>query len=159
MRSRFASLLSIGRRFPMLGRGRIGLTAVLVAALIALGASPAYAAKTAAGVITSGNGVTLLNTPGFVKVTLNCRDSSIQITAESLGGPLDFWADVTNGGVSNPSLSHTSVAAGATEGAGAAKPSHVEWSVSGGSKVALGQVYVAEPSGGGKDCVYTSQVA
>jgi hypothetical protein len=48
----------------MLRRGRIGLAAVLVAALMAVGASPACASSKKAGTIANGSSVTVLNTSG-----------------------------------------------------------------------------------------------
>lgn len=143
----------------MLGRGRIGLTAVLVAALMAVAASPAYAAGKKAGTITSGNTVTLLNTSGFVKVELRCGQAvpSEVIWTNLSTGPLEQWEDVTD----TPSFfQHHQIAQGGSQSAAldAGDPYHVEWTVTAGTKVALGQVYVFQ-QGSSSNCLYSSQIA
>jgi len=142
----------------MLRGSRIGLVTGLVTALVALGASPARAASKKAGTVTMGNLVVLLNTSGFVRVTLECTDESVTLRLRALSGPLDTWIETTapNGG---GGFAHSTVAADSTRFSSPSKPAHFEWSVSRGTKVALGQVYAAGTGTQDRDCVYTSQVS
>jgi hypothetical protein len=134
-------------------KGRIGLAAVLVASLMAIGASPAYAAGKKAGTITQGSTVILLNTSGFVKVWLTCNNGTSTFNFSGFGNPVDYWLDPTTSAGS--SVSH-----GNNTGAGRvmSRPEHLDWSISRGTKVALGQVYV-DAASNGNDCLYTSLVS
>ena len=132
-------------------KGRIGLIAVLVAALMAVGASPASAASKRAGTLTSGGEVTLLNTSGFVKVQLLCNNGTSNFSFNAFGEPVDFWLDFTTSAGSSVSHGNNS---GTSRGM--SNPEHLEWSISRGTKVTLGQVFVASS---GSDCLYTSLVS
>ena len=144
----------------MLGRSRIGLAAVLVAALMALGASPTYAASKKTGTITSGDSVTLLNTSGFAKVELICEtppDGGAAIKFTPLAGPITYWVQRFFSGAAVTGLFTAQTDEGAQTGGD--KPGHFEWSVSKGSKVAFGEVFVTGTGSGDNDCLYTSQLS
>jgi hypothetical protein len=142
----------------MLGRTRIGLTAVLVA--VGLSASPASAASSKkAGVVGNGQTATLLNTSGFVKITLTCDEDGNKSYVETtpLTSSLHVWADFTHG--TNTVVGHDQSGNAVRSQASSAEDMHLVWSVSAGTKVAFGQIFVAAYSDATGNCAYTSQVS
>jgi hypothetical protein len=144
----------------MQGRGRIGVTAVLVAALMALGASPASAGGSKkAGVVGNGQTVTLLNTSGFVKIELTCDEDGNKniVRTTPLTSSLHVWADFTHD--SATVVGHDQSGNAVQSQSSSAEDLHLQWSASAGTKVAFGQIFVAAYSDATGNCAYTSQVS